>query len=135
MRQNHSQAQQRSVPIRLAIIGSVILGLAACHNPQPPTHLSPPEVTVSKPAQRDIVDWVEFTGRMAAINFVKITLRVSGYIVNIPFSEGDIVHKGDLLFQIDPRPFNTRTSRRSVSYSRRKRTSSFRKSHSPVNKD
>lgn len=31
--------------------------------------------------------------------------RVSGYIVNIPFSEGEIVHKGDLLFQIDPRPY------------------------------
>jgi RND family efflux transporter MFP subunit len=42
---------------------------------------------------------------MAAVNFVKITPRVSGYIVNIPFSEGDIVHKGDLLFQIDPRPY------------------------------
>jgi len=105
MRQNHNQAQQRSVRIRLAIMGSVILGLAACHNPQPPTHLSPPEVTVSKPVQRDIVDWVEFTGRMAAINFVKITPRASGYIVNIPFSEGDIVHKGDLLFQIDSRPY------------------------------
>ncbi|HWC15970.1 MAG TPA: efflux RND transporter periplasmic adaptor subunit, partial [Terriglobales bacterium] len=42
---------------------------------------------------------------MAAVKFVKITARVSGYIVDIPFSEGDIVHKGDLLFQIDPRPY------------------------------
>jgi membrane fusion protein, multidrug efflux system len=57
---------------------------------------------------------------MAAVNFVKITPRVSGYIVDIPFNEGDIVHKGDVLFQIDPSPINTPTSRRSVSYSRRK---------------
>jgi len=103
--QNHNQPQQRSARIRLAIIGVVIVGLAACNYQQPAAHLSPPEVTVSKPVQKDIVDWAEFTGRMAAINFVKITPRVSGYIVDIPFNEGDIVHKGDLLFQIDPRPY------------------------------
>jgi multidrug efflux pump subunit AcrA (membrane-fusion protein) len=91
--------------IRLAIIGGVIIGLAACNNQQPAAHLSPPEVTVSKPAQKDIVNWGEFTGGMAAVNFVKITPRVSGYIVDIPFNEGDIVHKGDVLFQIDPRPY------------------------------
>jgi RND family efflux transporter MFP subunit len=39
------------------------------------------------------------------VNLVIITARVSGYIVRIPFKEGDIVHKGDLLFQIDPRPY------------------------------
>ena len=103
--QNQNQPQQRPARIRLAIIGGVILGLAACNHQQPATHLPPPEVTVSKPIQRDIEDWAEFTGRTAAVNFVKITPRVSGYIVNIPFSEGDIVHKGDLLFQIDPRPY------------------------------
>ena len=91
--------------IRLTIMGWVILGLAACHSHPPATHLSSPEVTVSKPVQEDIVNWAEFTGRIAAVHFVKITPRVSGYIVNIPFSEGDIVHKGDLLYQIDPRPY------------------------------
>ena len=104
--QDRHQPQQRSAPIALVIVAVLSIALAACNNnQQPATHLSPPEVTVSKPVQRDIVDWVEFTGRMAAINFVKIMPRVSGYIVNIPFSEGDIVHKGDLLFQIDPRPY------------------------------
>jgi RND family efflux transporter MFP subunit len=103
--QDRHQPQQRPAPIALVIVAVLSIALAACNNQQPATHLSPPEVTVSKPVQKDIVDWVEFTGRMAAINFVKITPRVSGYIVNIPFSEGDIVHKGDLLFQIDPRPY------------------------------
>jgi hypothetical protein len=88
--QNHNQPQQRSARIRLAIIGVVIVGLAACNYQQPAAHLSPPEVTVSKPVQKDIVDWAEFTGRMAAINFVKITPRVSGYIVDIPFCSLDI---------------------------------------------
>jgi membrane fusion protein, multidrug efflux system len=39
------------------------------------------------------------------VNLVNITARVSGYIVNIPFKEGDMIHKGDLLYQIDPRPY------------------------------
>jgi RND family efflux transporter MFP subunit len=90
---------------RFAIISAVITALAACNNQLPATHLSPPEVTVSKPTQKDIVNWAEFTGRIAAVHFVKITPRVSGYIVDIPFNEGDIVHKGDLLYQIDPRPY------------------------------
>jgi multidrug efflux pump subunit AcrA (membrane-fusion protein) len=90
---------------RLAILGGVVIGLAACNNQPPATRLSPPEVTVSKAAQKDIVNWAEFTGRMAAVHFVKVTPRVSGYIVDIPFNERDIVHKGDLLYQIDPRPY------------------------------
>jgi RND family efflux transporter MFP subunit len=63
------------------------------------------EVTVSKPEQREVVNWNEFTGRTAAVKLVNVTPRVSGYIVDIPFKEGDIVHKGDLLYQIDPRPY------------------------------
>ncbi|HYZ74653.1 MAG TPA: efflux RND transporter periplasmic adaptor subunit [Chthoniobacterales bacterium] len=90
---------------RWMIVGGLILGLAACNNQEPAAQLSPPEVTISKPVQKEIQNWAEFTGRMAAVKFVKITARVSGYIVDIPFSEGDIVHKGDLLFQIDPRPY------------------------------
>jgi RND family efflux transporter MFP subunit len=62
-------------------------------------------VTVSKPEEKLVENWSEFTGRTAAVNFVNVTPRVSGYIVDIPFKEGDLVHQGDLLFQIDPRPY------------------------------
>src|SRR6266403_166572 len=80
--------------------------LAGCNNQQPAAHGPPPaEVTVSKPEQKEVVNWNEFTGRTAAVKLVTVTPRVSGYIVDIPFKEGDIVHKGDLLFQIDPRPY------------------------------
>jgi membrane fusion protein, multidrug efflux system len=82
------------------------LWLASCNNQQPAAHGFPaPEVTVSKPEQKQVVNWNEFTGRTAAVKLVNVTARVSGYIVDIPFKEGDIVHKGDLLFQIDPRPY------------------------------
>jgi membrane fusion protein, multidrug efflux system len=91
---------------RLFVFLALALWLAGCNKPQPAAHALPPaEVTVSKPVQKEVVNWNEFTGRTAAVNLVKITPRVSGYIVNIPFKEGDIVHTGDLLFQIDPRPY------------------------------
>src|SRR5258708_37065046 len=88
------------------IIVALSLWLAGCNNQQPATHGLPvPEVTVSKPEQKEVVNWNEFTGRTAAVKLVTVTPRVSGYIVDIPFKEGDLVHKGDLLFQIDPRPY------------------------------
>jgi RND family efflux transporter MFP subunit len=88
------------------IVAALTLWLAGCNNRQPAAHgLPPAEVTVSKPEQKEVVNWNEFTGRTAAVKLVNVTPRVSGYIVDIPFKEGDIVHKGDLLFQIDPRPY------------------------------
>ena len=85
---------------------AVVAVLTGCNNQPPAAHNFPPaNVTVSKPVQKEVVDWNEFTGRTAAVNLVNVTGRVSGYIVNIPFKEGDLVHKGDVLYQIDPRPY------------------------------
>src|ERR1700739_1231904 len=82
------------------------LALAGCNRPQSGAQAFPPaNVTVGKPVQKEVVNWSEFTGRTAAVNLVNVTARVSGYIVSIPFKEGDMVHKGDLLYQIDPRPY------------------------------
>jgi multidrug efflux pump subunit AcrA (membrane-fusion protein) len=87
------------------IVVALSFWLAGCNNQQPAVQGPPPaEVTVSKPEQKEVVNWNEFTGRTAAVKLVTVTARVSGYIVDIPFKEGDLVHKGDLLFQIDPRP-------------------------------
>src|ERR1700736_657497 len=88
------------------LVVALSLWLAGCNNQQPATHGPPPaEVTVSRPEQKEVVNWNEFTGRTTAVKLVTVTPRVSGYIVDIPFKEGDLVHKGDLLFQIDPRPY------------------------------
>jgi membrane fusion protein, multidrug efflux system len=87
-------------------VAILIAMLTGCNQQPPAAHSLPPAtVTVSKPVRKEIIDWNEFTGRTAAVNLVNVTARVSGYIVNIPFKEGDIVHKGDLLYQIDPRPY------------------------------
>src|ERR1700756_3852629 len=82
-----------------------LISLVACNQAAPPKSPPPPTVTVSKPEEKLVENWSEFTGRTAAVNFVNVTPRVSGYIVDIPFKEGDLVHQGDLLFQIDPRPY------------------------------
>ena len=69
------------------------------------TAASPPAVTVSAPLQKEITEWDEFTGQFAAIDYVEVRARVSGYLTEIHFDDGQIVHKGDLLFVIDPRPY------------------------------
>lgn len=64
-----------------------------------------PAVTVSPPLQKEITEWDQFTGQFAAVDYVEIRARVSGYLTEIHFQDGQIVHQGDLLFVIDPRPY------------------------------
>jgi len=65
----------------------------------------PPAVTVSRPIAREVVEWDEYTGRFDAVDAVDVRARVSGYLVEVHFKDGQMVKKGDLLFTIDPRPF------------------------------
>ena len=64
-----------------------------------------PVSPVSRPVQREVTDHVDFTGRTEAVQSVDIRPRVTGYLVSMPFKEGAIVKAGDLLFEIDPRPY------------------------------
>jgi RND family efflux transporter MFP subunit len=66
---------------------------------------APPAVTVSQPLQRELVEWDEYTGQFAAKEYVEIRARVSGYLTEIHFEDGQLVKEGDLLFVIDPRPY------------------------------
>jgi RND family efflux transporter MFP subunit len=61
--------------------------------------------------QRDITDWDEFTGRLEAVDAVQIRPRVSGYIRRVAFDEGNGVRKGQVLFEIDPRPYEAELAR------------------------
>ena len=65
----------------------------------------PPTVTVAKPVQRTVVDQDEYVGRFVAVDSVEVRSRVSGYLSEIHFTDGQMVKKGDLLFVIDHRPF------------------------------
>ncbi|MGB2933212.1 MAG: efflux RND transporter periplasmic adaptor subunit [Methyloceanibacter sp.] len=66
----------------------------------------PPAVTVAKPIVKELIEWKEFTGQFEAVDFVDVRARVSGYLESINFTDGQIVKKGDLLFVIEPRPFD-----------------------------
>jgi multidrug efflux system membrane fusion protein len=71
----------------------------------PSVESSAPVVAVSQPVQRDVTDYIDYTGRTDAVNSVDIRPRVTGYLVKMPFKEGSDVQKDDLLFQVDPRPY------------------------------
>jgi RND family efflux transporter MFP subunit len=84
---------------------ATIGGLVSCNKQGAAPEIPPPPVTISKPVQKEIIEWNEYTARTGAVENVNITPRVSGYINNITFSDGDSVNIGDLLFVIDPRPY------------------------------
>lgn len=92
---------------RLCILALPLL-LVACGAPDdaktrqaPP----PPDVKIALPLARDTTEWDEYTGRVEAINAVDIRARVGGYLEKVNFTAGEKVHKGDLLFVIDPKPY------------------------------
>jgi RND family efflux transporter MFP subunit len=66
---------------------------------------SPPVVTVALPLRENVTNRTELTGQFSAVNQVGLRAQVSGYLTEIHFQDGQIVRKGDLLFVIDPRPY------------------------------
>jgi multidrug efflux system membrane fusion protein len=81
------------------------LALAGCDQKAQSQAASPPPVTVAQPVRRTVTDWDEFTGRFEAIQEVQVRARVGGFVNSVEFKDGAIVRAGDLLYIIDPRPF------------------------------
>jgi RND family efflux transporter MFP subunit len=87
-------------------IAAAFLVLAGCGEGQKQASAPPPPtVTVAKPIERTVVDQDEYVGRFVAVDSVEIRSRVSGYLSEIHFTDGQLVKKGDLLFVIDHKPF------------------------------
>jgi RND family efflux transporter MFP subunit len=103
----------RMLQVGMAAIGAcAALAVGGCgnsgHGAQSPP---PPQVSVAKVLERRVKDWDEFTGRMQAVETVEIRPRVSGYIDRVAFTEGGQVKRGDLLFVVDPRPYQADADR------------------------
>ena len=84
----------------------VAVALTGCGDKAAPQAAAPaPPVTVAQPVKRTVTDWDEFTGRFEAVEEVQVRARVGGFVTNVEFKDGDMVHTGDLLYLIDSRPF------------------------------
>lgn len=96
------------LPLALA----ALLVLGACGQAPQATQQPPaPKVSVAEVIEQPLNEWDELTGRLEAPESVEIRPRVSGFIDRVSFDEGRLVNKGDLLFQIDPRPFEAEVKR------------------------
>lgn len=81
-----------------------------------PGQMPPAVVTVAPVQEQELVEWEEFTGRTAAIENVEVRSRVSGHIDAVKFQSGQLVRKGDVLFQIDSRSQQAEFDRRAADY-------------------
>jgi RND family efflux transporter MFP subunit len=72
---------------------------------------APPEVTVAEPLVLRVGEFSEHTGRAEAVDSVEIRARASGHLQRVQFHEGELVEKGDLLFVVDPRPYDAALTR------------------------
>jgi multidrug efflux system membrane fusion protein len=106
----NSMINQRSIDFRRAALWIVPASLMAvalagsnalAQGAPPPA----PAVTVAKPLAKRITNWDEYSGRFQAVQMVEVRPRVSGFIDKIHFKDGQIVKAGELLFTVDPRPF------------------------------
>ena len=94
----------------LSFVMSISLVMVACDsntasNAQLPV-MPPANVKMAQPVVQNVTEWDEYTGRIESMSSVDVRARVSGYLDKVNFKAGAKVKKGDLLFEIDPKPFN-----------------------------
>jgi membrane fusion protein, multidrug efflux system len=102
------------VLLGLATITGFLLYSSVGHSRAKPQAAAPaalPQVQVAEVIHRPLREWEEFSGRLQAVNTVEVRPRVSGYVDRVAFTDGARVKKGQLLFQIDPRPFQAEVER------------------------
>src|SRR6266446_3842543 len=100
-----SMMRARLSVLPLAVLFAVALSGCGEKPPQQAAAAAPPPVTVAQPVKRTVTDWDEFTGRFEAVEEVQVRARVGGFVTNVEFRDGAFVKAGDLLYVIDPRPF------------------------------
>jgi membrane fusion protein, multidrug efflux system len=93
---------------------AVVVGIDLTYRHGSPTgtgQMPPARVTVSKPLVRDVDMRIGLLGQYSAIDRVELRAQVGGTLTEIHFQDGQIVHKGDLLFVIDPRPYEIKLAK------------------------
>ena len=95
----------------LATLGSILVMSTGCTEAPVVAEPPPPKVTVAHPQVRELTDYEEYNGWMAASDEVEIRSRVRGHIMKIDFTDGEFVEAGKLLFELDPLPFEAEIGR------------------------
>jgi RND family efflux transporter MFP subunit len=104
-KRNNRAASGAPLIVSLALLAPLLAGCGSGQAPAQSAAPPPPTVTVAKPEKRTIVDQDEYVGRFTAVDSVEVRSRLSGYLAQIHFTDGQMVKKGDMLFSIDHRPF------------------------------
>jgi membrane fusion protein, multidrug efflux system len=92
--------------MRIRLLLGFCIGLVGCARmPSGVPKAAPTPVIVSRPVEREVTDYANFTGRTAAVDSVEVRARVTGYLDKVNFKEGALVKEGDVLFEIDPRTY------------------------------
>ena len=89
----------------LGAISALALSLSGCQRGEASATPPAPDVGVATVKPTQVHEWDQFNGRVSAIGTVEIRPRVSGYVQRVAYTEGDEVTQGDILFVIDPRPY------------------------------
>ena len=96
------RAEQTIIFLIAVLLSTIFIGCSEKNEyVEPPA----PQVTVSKPLVQNVIDYLEFTGSTKAIEEIEIRARVKGFLESVHFEDGDFVTKGQLLFNIDPKPY------------------------------
>jgi RND family efflux transporter MFP subunit len=95
---------------RVMLMLAVAVGVAACGQNNQYAAPPPPKVTVTAPVEQTVTRYFDATGNTAAVNSVDLVARVQGFLQAISYSDGAFVKKGDLLFTIEPEPYELKLS-------------------------
>ena len=87
---------------QIAMTAAVLMASCAA---KPPPSPPPPNVTVARPLQQSVTDWDDYVGQFVAVDSVDVRPRVTGYLQSVSFKDGQMVRQGQVLFVIDPRPY------------------------------
>jgi membrane fusion protein, multidrug efflux system len=101
----HANTSKTLIGMRLLPLAAIAVLTFGCQERETPQALPTPEVTVAMPQSQEVIEYERFTGRTVPLEQVELRARVSGYLTKILFQPGAEVKKGDLLFEIDPRPY------------------------------
>ncbi len=123
MSRSRNLFHNRVSQLHIALVASVLAVQLGCGGSAPPVvEVPPPEVTVMQPVTAQVTDDFEDTGRTAAVEDVEIRSRVSGYLVKRHVLDGTEVKKDQVLFTIDPEPYQAKLDRANADVERWKAT-------------